>query len=204
MTDVNVQPEATPGELKVPEPIAVDLSPEQRAQKVKELQDAIDSLKGMVKNQGFLPEPTDAPPPWAKPLPDGVIAPNGRSVTFCKFRGVWTDTPAKGERQCVIWPLSAGDKRFALGRSMGDPNRHADELAKQMIRAFDMSKDGPLLMPDAAGSGDGGQIEIFWNEIGERCRSLLVRAYTQLHYLRPGELSDFLDNCIAVRSVRTG
>jgi hypothetical protein len=143
-------------------------------------------------------------PAWAKPMPPGLVVPQGRLVVFVRFRKEWTDNPYKGARQCVLWPISAGDKRFAIGRAMGDSNRAADELAKQMIRAFDDSEDSAMRVIDDAGTGDGGQIEVFWNEIGERCRGLLVRAFSQLHYLKTGEMADFLDNCIAVRGVVAG
>ena len=109
-----------------------------------------------------------------------------------------TDVPGKGERQCVCWPMSSGDETIAMGRAMGDPNRASDEFAKQMIRVIDGK---PV---DVEGSGQGENLEIFWNEIGKRCRAWVVRIYSQLHYASPAETEDFLEHCIAVRSASAG
>lgn len=146
------------------------------------------------------PDVNGVPKRFGKALPPGLVLPKGRMVWFITFRGVWTDTPKKGARRCVLWPINAGDKRFAAGRAMGDPNRMNDELAKQMIRAFDMSEAEPLVAAESAGVSDAGNVEVFWNEIGERCRGQLLRHYHQIHYLTPAETADFLLNCVDVRS----
>lgn len=154
-------------------------------------------------------------PPWVL-VPDGFRFPRGKSLIFTRFKSSWTDTPWKGEpiidpktgkpyvehrpdgsekvilwRQCVCWQLSVGDKRLAIGRSMGDFQRAADEMTRQMIRIADGNRIDWT---------EGGYVEVFWNEIGERCRGLLNRIFNRLHVLDVESTADFLQNCIEVRS----
>lgn len=134
-------------------------------------------------------------PDWAI-LPPGFAAPRGKQIFFLRFRASLTDTPWKGERQCVVWAINSADKRAALDRSRRDPNRASDELSKQMIRVHDGKAT------DWTGDLPGG-IEDFWNEIGEKCRGLLTRLYMRLHVVSVEENTDFLENCIEARSVVT-
>lgn len=152
-------------------------------------------------------------PSWAL-VPSGFKFPRGKQIIFLKFKSAWTDTPWKGDpivdpetgeperdekgnpvlyRQCICWPLNLADKKLAFGRSMQDPNRVADELARQMIRAIDG------VQTDLAVVQNNG-IEVFWNELGEKCRGLLIRIYTRLHVMDVDDTRDFLENCVAVRS----
>lgn len=152
-------------------------------------------------------------PPWVQ-LPPGFRFPRGKQILFLRFRSAWTDTPWKGAahinpetgetdkdengkeilyRQCVVWPINNADKKLALGRAQRDPNRAADELAKQMIRVHDgVEADWAVVRANG--------VEMFWNEMGEKCRGLLTRIFTQLHVLDTNSTADFLENCIAVRS----
>lgn len=165
-----------------------------------------------------LPEPAaGAVPSWAL-LPEGLKAPRGRAVFFARFPSPWTDTPREGVpwgaltelemldfkrfgipapelgRQCIFWALSIGDQKIALGRANGDPNRFNSELAKQMIR----SVDGEIV--DRSGVGTSGNLEIWWNQIGERCRSELTRACLRIHSLTAGERAVFFAHCVASRT----
>lgn len=154
------------------------------------------------------PEPTvpearqGGAPPWVK-IPEGMKFPRGRQVLFLRFRSRWTDTPWIGEeiageegkwRQCICWSISVGDKKLALQRAQADPNRLADELAKQMIRAV----DGSVVRWD--GVPGEGNIEQWWTHMGERVRTLISKIFLQLHTMKKEETRDFFENCIAVRS----
>lgn len=132
-------------------------------------------------------------PAWVK-IPEGFKFPRGRQVAFVKFRASWTDTPSKGDRQCILWSLTDADEKLALVRARGDVNRAASELAKQMVRAL----DGCSANWD--GTPGGGNIDTWWNEIGGRCRGMLVRIFTQLHVLSEEERTDFFEKCIELRT----
>lgn len=165
-----------------------------------------------------LPEPQrGGAPPWAV-VPDGLRAPRGRAVFFARFPSKWTDTPREGiawgamteeeladfarlgepvpelGRQCVFWALSLGDQQIALGRANGDPNRFNSELTKQMIRSI----DGELV--DRSGAIGLGNLDLWWNRIGERCRSELTKMCTRIHSLTTGERSLFFAHCVASRT----
>jgi hypothetical protein len=161
-----------------------------------------------------LPRPTpDGIPHWVI-LPEGFTFPRGKMVLFLRFKSSWTDAPWKGSpmhdtktgenfkdadgkdtlwRQCIVWPINTGDKRNALSRAMRDPNKAADEMAKQMIRATDGIKSDWTTVQQEG-------VETFWNELGERCRGLLSRVFTQLHVLDQDSTQDFLEHCIEARS----
>jgi hypothetical protein len=132
-------------------------------------------------------------PGWVK-IPEGFTFPRGRQVAFLRFRGTWTDTPDKGERQCILWALTDADEKMALSRAQGDVNRAANELAKQMVRALDGH------VADWSGNPGVGNIDQWWNEIGGRCRGMLVRIFTQLHVLNTEERKDFFEHCIELRT----
>jgi hypothetical protein len=161
-----------------------------------------------------LPEAKHEGAPLWVSVPVGFKFPRGKQVLFLRFKSIWTDTPWKGEpivdpatgvhevdgngkpvlyRHCICWPVNTADKKLALGRAQRDPNRAPDELAKQMVRVHDGFE------ADWAVARQNG-VEMFWNELGERCRTLLVRVFTQLHVLDTDSTRDFLANCIEVRS----
>lgn len=149
-------------------------------------------------------------PGWVR-LPSGLRFPRGRQVMFIRYPSIWTDTPGMGQtmpdaeahemagkdalwRQCICWPLSVGDQKLAVGRAMGDGNRISDELTKQMIRAIDGHE------VDWSGMPGPGNIDVWWDQIGGRCRGLLNKIFAQLHILSRQELQLFFERCIAVRS----
>lgn len=142
--------------------------------------------------RGLIPDAklsSEGAPAWAK-IPSDFTFPRGRQTYFLRFPGTWTYTPWKGERQVILWQMSVGDKRIALQRSMGDQNRATDELVKSTIRAIDGRKV----------DGATADLDIWWDEIGEACRGLLIRIHAQAHFLNPQELDLFLKDCIEVRS----
>ena len=140
-----------------------------------------------------LPLPTEgAAPDWAM-VPKDLRWPKGRQVLFVRFRADMTDTRWKGERQAILWPISMGDKKLALGRCGGDPNRLSDELARSMVRAIDG------LVVDNTGTPGPANLDAWWDEIGEKCRSMLQRIFVQLHVVTRDEAADFFESCVAVR-----
>lgn len=137
-----------------------------------------------------LPQPTSSgAPAWAI-VPADLTFPRGRVVYFLRFEPQWTDNPKAGIRQCIFWSMSVGDKKLALQRSMGDAQRAADEMIKSCIRSFDGKK------VDLSNA----ELDVWWNEIGEKCRGLLQRVFAQATFLKPQELQHFLANCIEARS----
>jgi len=148
------------------------------------------------KDQTFAPLPearAGGAPAWVE-IPANFKFPRGRQVAFVRFRASWTDTPEKGERQAILWALTDADEKVALSRAMGDVNRAANELAKQMVRAVDGH------VADWSGEPGPANIDRWWNEIGARCRGMLVRIFTQLHVLNEEERKDFFESCIALRT----
>ena len=132
-------------------------------------------------------------PDWAN-IPAEMNVPKGRQVYFLRFRKEWTAAPSLGERQCVVWELSSGDKKIAITRAQGDANRLADELTKQFIRVIDGT------VTDWSGTVGIGNIDAFWEHIGEKCRRKLNELFLKMHTMSVAESADFLENCITVRS----
>ena len=165
-------------------------------------------LSAFATEEESVPDETEeaAPPPPQLPaasggdvpewvlVPKDLKVPRGRQVVFIRIRAAWTDTPEKGERQCICWTLSDGDEKLATDRCNGQSGRASSEYTKQMLRAVDgcmaswMRARGP------------GAIDEFWSEIGSKGRNLLMRTYTKLHLADDDEVRDFFENCIAVRT----
>lgn len=132
-------------------------------------------------------------PEWAL-IPKDLRVPKGRQVVFIRIRAALTDTPEKGERQCICWSLSDGDEKLATDRCEGKAGRASSEYTKQMIRAVDGSVV-TWMRPRGPGS-----IDEFWSEIGSKGRNLLMRTYSKLHLADDDEVRDFFEQCIAVRT----
>ena len=156
--------------------------------------DVVEDEKEAQRHRFDVPLPASrvgGAPSWAK-IPKGMKFPRARQSVFMKFLPQWTDTPQKGERQCMCWGLTDTDEKMAIDRAMGDNNRAAAELTKQMIRSI----DGVEVACD--GLPGTGNIDQWWREIGGRCRQMLVRIYTQLHTLSEEERKHFFEECISV------
>lgn len=134
-------------------------------------------------------------PAWAK-VPKGMKFPKGIEVVFMRIRADLTMYPSKGDRQVILWPLTDGDEKLAIGRSMANAARAGQEMAKQMIRAV----DGVPVNWTGDPSAPGADPDRFWHEIGPKGRNLLQRIFTQLHAMNEDELVDFFEQCIAVVS----
>lgn len=155
------------------------------------------------------PEPEDAEPPKPAPkipeaqgddvpewalVPGHLKVPRGKQVVFLRFPAPLTETPAKGDRQCIAWSLTDGEEKLAADRCDGKANRAAAEYTKQMLRAV----DGVVV--DWGKMRGSGSIDEFWREIGPKGRNILMRVYTQMHLASDDELRDFFEQCVAVRT----
>lgn len=176
------------------QPLELEPEPEP-SQEASEQADAEKKAEAENVLRPDLPEPTEGgAPPWVK-IPEGFKFPRGIQVVFVKLRADLTARPEKGDRQAILWALSEADEKAAYNRSMQDPNRAPGQLAKQMIRAI----DGHTV--DWSGSPDHpGNIDKFWNEMGGKYRSQMIRLWNRLHVLSEDEQRDFFEHCIAVRS----
>lgn len=136
--------------------------------------------------------PSDVPD-WFT-MPPGFVIPPHKEIIFLRFRAAWTDRPDKGERMCMLWPLSDADEKLALKRTRGEPARGLSELSKQLIRAVDGCR------ADWTGQPGPGSVERFWDEIGSKCRQLIQNYYAKTHTLSNEEKYDFLGNCFVVKN----
>ena len=127
-------------------------------------------------------------PPWATLPPGFKVPPGGARATFMRFKAEWTDRPEKGDRWCMVWPLTEQDEKLAMARAAGDANQAVHELTRQTIRIVDGHK------ADWTGSPNAGSVRQFWRDIGKRCRNLLIINYHRTHNLSPEELADFAVN----------
>jgi hypothetical protein len=151
-----------------------------------------DTADDAVVDDG-LPPADETLPEWVV-LPPNLAMPKGRVVGFLRFRAHLTDDPSKGDRQVVLWNLTALDEKFAIKRCRGDAMRTVSEMAKQMIRAID---GVPV---DWTGAKGPGNVDVFWDEIGSRYRQQMINYYVKTHALGPDETADFFANCIAIRT----
>ena len=94
----------------------------------------------------------------------------------------------------MVGERSSGDKKIASSRAQGDANRLADELTKQFMRVIEGT------VAEWTGAVGVGNIDAFWDHIGEKCRRKLNELFLKMHTMSVEESADFLENCIVVRS----
>jgi hypothetical protein len=156
-------------------------------------------------------EPTEEPTPklvtsaagrpsWCKPFPANFQVPKGKSVVFMRFRGDWTETPHLGDRQCVCWGISVGEEYAADKRADERGSRSIPEKAKLSIRLVAAAADETLLAVDLSKATPAADTDIFWEQIGLKCRTLIINAFVQTHSLSEAQRRDFFENCIEVRA----
>jgi hypothetical protein len=138
-------------------------------------------------------------PNWVE-FPPGFKIPPNKQVAFMLFRARWTDRPDKGDRWCMMWPLSDAEEKLALRRTRGESSRSLSELAKQMIHLIDGKKADWSKSPGP----DSMDVERFWNEIGGRCRQQITNLYVKTHTLSAEDQKDFIENCLVVRTATVG
>jgi hypothetical protein len=191
-----------PLEYEDPKPAA--LSPEEMALAEEQERKEEQEIRELTR----LPDPeVGGAPAWVV-LPAGLRVPRGRQVYFVRFPAEWTSTPKRGIRcrdqapddpslwrQAICWDMSIGDQKLALQRAAGDPNRQIDEFSKQMVRAV----DGELV--DWSGMPGAGCVDLWWEDLGARCRNAMHRIFNRLHVLSKEEMARFFESCIAVRSM---
>lgn len=150
------------------------------------------------------PEDETRFPAWAK-VPEGLKFPAGVSIWFVPLQTRLMRKKTGGEpvklkdgtvrdcRQLIFWELGLEDQRRAFQRAGGDPNRAADELALQMIRAVD---GHPV---DWTSESSPHHPRRIWSAMGPKLRNLMHRLYTANHVLADKEVEDFFVNCVDVK-----
>jgi hypothetical protein len=131
-------------------------------------------------------------PEWVK-IPPKMKIPDGQEVGFMLFRAKWTAKPQLGDRQVILWPLTDADEKLAMKRTRGESGRSLTEASKQTIRAIDGVK------ANWTGAFVLGNVDTFWNDIGPKCRQLVMNFYLKTHTLEVAEQLDFFANCLVVR-----
>lgn len=145
-----------------------------------------------------LPDP-NAIPDWVE-FPPGLKIPPGKELAFVRLKARWTDAPQKGDRSLILWPLSVNDEKLALQRTRGEQIRTLPELAKQTIRAVDGKRAGWGGEPESTHY----PVERLWEEIGPKCRPMIINHHLKTHALDDEEQADFFLNCVVVRSSVAG
>jgi len=191
---------------------------------VEEEPEAPQPVPAPVLTEETEPEPGEegAVPSWAAAaIPQDLKVPKGREVAFLRFKSAWCDSRFREKgipttyrrrrdpnspwetyeelsRVLVIWPLNLGEERLAMKRAR-DPSDTPGELAKQMIRAVDGRR---IDWTGEWGKRDNGETlespDRIWEELGPKCRPLVIAQYRQLHTLSTPELANFLVDCIVV------
>lgn len=171
------------------------MTEEEAAAAFGDLEDVPGQIKEALENPAAA---ADADVPDWVTLPPGFTFPPGKKIGFMRFRGEWTDAPAKGDRVIVVWSLTEAEEKLAYKRAAGDSMRGFTELAKQTIRVIDGHKT------DWTGASSPGSIHFLWNDLGTRCRQLVQNYYLKAHTLTSEQQQDFFANCFAVRSAVVG
>lgn len=163
----------------------------------EDAQKFLDSARKAAGIADFPTEPTaeDSIPEWAT-VPANLSPPPGVTMGFLRFKAEWTRVPSKGDRVCIVWSLTDLDERLAFSRVRDNFQTAVNEMAKQMIRAVDGVK-----VDWNAKSGEPGNLEDFWRDIGPKCRSKVVQYYNRTHMMTAAETADFLESCVVVRTV---
>jgi hypothetical protein len=138
-------------------------------------------------------------PEWCKPFPPGFQIPKGKRPIFMRFRGSWTETPHLGDRYCVCWGITVGEEYTADKRADERGARSIPERAKLSLRLIASDKDAMMMAVDHTKAVPEADPDIFWEQIGLKCRTLLVNVFIQTHSLNVDERRDFYENCIEVR-----
>jgi hypothetical protein len=137
----------------------------------------------------------DALPAWAAmAIPADMEVPPGRTLAIMRFRTEWTDRADKGDRTCVLWNLSVGDEKLANQRGGDNVFTNTMEMAKQMVRAIDG------LRVDYTGKVPAAQLDPWWDDIGKKCRGMIINHFIRAHSLTTSEKMDFLAVCLVART----
>jgi hypothetical protein len=148
-------------------------------------------------------DPNDRTPAWFLP-PVGFAIPDGKEIAFMRFRADWTDKPDLGERQCVLWSLNVGDEKMALDRTMGKSTRTLAELAMQCIRVVDGKRADWTMTLWRKEPDKYLFVPKFWDDIGAKCRQMIINWYSKTHALDRDQLADFFLHCFVVARATSG
>lgn len=177
-----------------PAPEPVDAEPRSPLERLSEALGSPGSFGGANGQAGRV----EGMPNWAS-LPPNFPIPPGKRLVWVLFRADWTDTPAKGDRWCLMWQLSLAEEKAAYKRAQGQGEHRAlEELTQQTIRVIDGVR------VDRTGTLGPGNVAIWFAEVGTRCRQLLENAYLQTHTLNKAQLTDFFANCFVTNTSTTG
>lgn len=137
-------------------------------------------------------------------IPDWVVFPNdghfkipqGEDLLILRFRAQWVKGGArhKGDRVCIMWAISAAEEKVAIMRARGEQGLVLRELAKQAVRSVDAHT------ADWTGTRPGGNVDRFFDEIGPKCRPIVVTCYNKLHSMSSEDLVDFFNECFVSRN----
>lgn len=142
----------------------------------------------------------NALPDWVE-FPAGFKIPPNKQLAFMMFRARWTDRPDKGDRWCLLWPLTDAEEKLAIKRTRGENGRMLAEFSKGMIRIADSKKVNWTGDFDPATEASPDR---FWDEIGAKCRQMIQNFYLKTHQLDREEQADFFKNCLHVRTAKVG
>lgn len=130
-------------------------------------------------------------PDWAS-VPPNLILPPEVLVTYVRCKAKLTRIPSKGDRNIIIWGLTASEEMMSLKRCMGENLRSVSEMTKMTIRAIDGVK------VDWSGRPGPGNVNTFWDEIGPAYRQQLINVYLKTHALSSEDQADFFVNCLHI------
>lgn len=166
---------------------------------VDELDEGADGADPTTPEQKEAPSVTRTSglPPWCKPFPQGFQVPKGKSLLVMRFRAEWTETPHLGERQCVCWGISVREEYLADKRADDSGSRALHEKAKISIRLIAAGDDPTLVPVDPTKGNRAADVDLFWEQIGLRCRSLITHAFINANSLDAVQRRDFYENCVA-------
>jgi hypothetical protein len=170
-------------------------------------------------------------PAWGMlAVPEGMRLPQGAPITFLRFRTAWCDYRARGKgimtgyreprvpgkpeegmvvrehlsRVLVLWPLTYAEERQALRRAKDNATTY-DELAKGTIRAVDgMRIDWTGAYAKKENGGILYSANNLWEELGPKCRPLVIANYRQMSALSNEDLQSFLLDCVVVGRPEAG
>lgn len=151
------------------------------------------------QKSGFKKVGVSGRPEWCKAFPPGFQIPKGKRPIFMRFRPEWTDAPHLGEFQCVTWGITVGEEHIADRRADDSGSRAIHERAKLSIRLLCTGESPTLLAADASKSVPEADVDLFWENLGVKCRTILTQVYIHTHSLDEAERRDFFENCVEVR-----
>lgn len=142
------------------------------------------------------PQDESAIPAWSR-MPANLAIPPHKQVGFMLFKKEWTGRPDLGDRDIIFWNLSVADEKLAKQAARGGDA--LPELAKRMIRSIDGHKTDWTKGKNAVGS-----VDRFWEEIGGKCRPLIINSYWKMHSLEVEETAEFFLRYCTYRSAVAG